>query len=70
MDKEKIARINALAKKKKEEGLTEEEQNEQKALYDEYLNEIRLSFGSTLENTVIKRPDGSVEKVSDRKNKQ
>ena len=67
MEKEKVARINALAKKKKEEGLTPEELAEQQALYKEYIAEIRLSFGGTLENTVIKRPDGSVEAVKDRK---
>ena len=32
MEKEKIARINELAKKSKETGLTEEEAAEQKAL--------------------------------------
>ena len=67
MEKEKVARINALAKKKKEEGLTPEELAEQQALYKEYIAEIRLSFGGTLENTVIKRPDGTVEAVKDRK---
>lgn len=69
MEKEKVARINALAKKKKEEGLTPEELAEQQALYKEYIAEIRLSFGGTLENTVIKRPDGTVEAVKDRKKK-
>ena len=67
MDKEKIARINFLARKKKAEGLTDHEAAEQQALYAEYLNEIRMSFGQTLEHTVIKYPDGSVEKVKDRK---
>ena len=70
MEKEKVARINALAKKKKEEGLTPEELAEQQVLYKEYLAEIRASFGGTLENTVIKRPDGSVEAVKDRKKKK
>ena len=36
-----IARINILARKKRSEGLTEEEQCEQKALYKEYLGFIR-----------------------------
>ena len=37
---EMIARINILARKKRSEGLTEEEQCEQKALYKEYLGFI------------------------------
>ena len=61
MEKEKLERINFLAHKKKSVGLTEHEALEQQALYAEYLAEIRMSFGATLEHTVIKRPDGSVE---------
>ena len=38
---EMIARINILARKKRSEGLTEEEQCEQKVLYKEYLGFIR-----------------------------
>ena len=68
MEKAKIDRINYLAKKSRtEEGLTKEEKEEQAALRSEYLAQIRLSFGSMLDNTVIKRPDGSVEKLADRK---
>ena len=63
MDKEKIDRINFLAKKKKAEGLTEAEQIEQKALYEEYLEGYRRNLRSTLGNTVIERPDGSRESL-------
>ena len=59
MEKEKLNRINALAKKKKEGTLTEEEAIERKALHDEYIREFRLSFGAMLDNTVIQYPDGS-----------
>ncbi|MBO8159296.1 DUF896 domain-containing protein [Thermosyntropha sp.] len=38
---EKIKRINELAHKKKNEGLTEAELEEQKQLYAEFLNNIR-----------------------------
>jgi uncharacterized protein YnzC (UPF0291/DUF896 family) len=59
MEKEKLNRINELAKKKKEGTLTEEEAIERKALHDEYIREFRLSFGAMLDNTVIEYPDGS-----------
>ena len=64
MIKEKIDRINALAKKSKTpEGLTEAERVEQKALRDEYIAEYRAQFTGILENTYIQRPDGTKEKV-------
>jgi uncharacterized protein YnzC (UPF0291/DUF896 family) len=67
MEHAKIERINVLARKQKAEGLTEEEKAEQAALRQEYIAEIRASFGATLDNTVIVRPDGSKEAVSERK---
>ena len=63
MEKEKIARINELAKKSKSQGLTPEEAAEQKALREEYIRDFRASFGGILDNTVIERPDGSREKL-------
>ena len=60
MEKEKLDRINELARKKKSGiELSEDELAEQKALREEYINEIRLSFGAILDNTVIQYPDGS-----------
>lgn len=59
MEKEKLDRINELAKKNKEGTLTEEEAIERKALHDEYILEFRRSFGAILDNTVIQYPDGS-----------
>ena len=41
MEKEKLNRINELAKKSKETELTEEEKTEQKALREEYLTYVR-----------------------------
>ena len=41
MEKTKIDRINYLAKKSKEEGLSEAELAEQKALREEYLAYVR-----------------------------
>lgn len=67
MDEKKVARINFLAKKKKEEGLTEAEAAEQQALYTEYLCEIRASFKAELDHTVIRRPDGTEEPLKEKK---
>ena len=57
MDK-RIERINALAKKAREEGLTEAEKAEQKKLREEYLADFRQSFRRQLENTDVKYEDG------------
>ena len=60
MTEEKIARINALYHKSKAEGLTQEEQAEQKALRQEYLESIRKNMRATLDNVSIKNPDGTI----------
>ena len=59
MTDEKIARIKALAKKAKAEGLTPEEQAEQQALRAEYIAGFRASLKSQLDNTVVLNPDGT-----------
>lgn len=41
LDKQLIERINQLARKKRTDGLTKEEQKEQARLYEIYLKEIR-----------------------------
>lgn len=60
MEKELLDRINALAKKKKAEGLTPAEQKEQKKLYKIYLGEIRQQFSATLDNVSVEEKDGTV----------
>ena len=70
MEKAKIERINLLARKAKEEGLTDEERIEQKALRDEYIAEFRAQFRSTLDHTVIQYPDGSRQKLDEFKSKK
>ena len=59
MEKEKIDRINALARKRKAEGLTEAEKAEQDELRKEYLAEFRASLEATLNSTIIQEPDGT-----------
>ena len=54
MDKVKIERINELTRKKKTQGLTEEEIKEQAELRQEYLNSIRENFRQTLESIEYK----------------
>jgi len=59
----RIARINELYHKAQEEGLTEEEKEEQAALRKEYVASIRANLRVQLDNIVIERPDGSLEKL-------
>lgn len=63
MEKEKIDRINELARKQRTVGLDENEKTEQAQLRLEYLQGIRASFGAELDNVYIKRPDGQKEKL-------
>ena len=63
MDKEKIARINDLARKSRETGLTEEELAEQQVLRREYITEYREALRAQLENTYIILPDGTKKKL-------
>ena len=57
---EKLVELLELAKKKKEQGLTEAEQKEQKELYKNYLGEIRTQFNATLDNVSVEEKDGTV----------
>lgn len=59
LSKEEIQRINALAKKKKQEGLTEEESQEQLRLRKQYLEEFRAGFKDHIENLNIVDPKGN-----------
>jgi uncharacterized protein YnzC (UPF0291/DUF896 family) len=63
MNKEKIDRINELARKKKASGLTEAELAEQAALRKEYVASVVGSLEAQLDNTVILRPDGTRERL-------
>ena len=59
MEKEKIDRINELARIKKIRPLTDEELAEQKVLRQEYIAGFRENMKAILENVVIQENDGS-----------
>ncbi|MBQ8400518.1 MAG: DUF896 domain-containing protein [Clostridia bacterium] len=58
---DRLKRINELAAIARERELTEEEIRERDVLRKEYLAQFRANFRGILDNTSIKRPDGSVE---------
>lgn len=61
---EVIARINALAKKNKEESLTVEELAERDKLRRIYIDSVTGNLKNQLENTSILYPDGTKKKVT------
>lgn len=63
MEQSKIERINFLAKKAKNEGLTPEEKTEQQELRAEYLAGFRRNLEQTLASTVVQYPDGTRKKL-------
>lgn len=54
MDEELKMRINELARKKRQEGLTSEEQEEQSLLYRIYIDEIKDQLKCALDKAGIK----------------
>ena len=59
MDKQKIERINQLARKSREEGLSEAELAEQKKLREEYISAFCGNLKKQLDNIDIVAPDGT-----------
>ena len=53
-----IKRINELAKKQRESGLTDDEKKEQAELRQKYLVRFRASFQNQLNNTYFVTEDG------------
>jgi len=54
---DKMQRINELARKGRNEGLTEAEREEQKRLREEYLRAFRTSFRSLLDSIEFVDPE-------------
>ncbi|MEB8126441.1 DUF896 domain-containing protein [Staphylococcus succinus] len=76
MDGVDIERINELAKKKKEVGLTEKEAKEQSKLRKTYLDSFRKKFKQQIESTRVIDPEGNdvtpdkVKKILDSKDEE
>lgn len=69
MESSRLERINELTRLSRTRQLTEAEQAERAALRTEYLRDFRASMTGILDNSVIVRPDGTREYVSERKKK-
>ncbi|MCI7804778.1 MAG: DUF896 domain-containing protein [Oscillospiraceae bacterium] len=67
MEQKKLDRINFLAKKSRETGLTPEEKKEQEALRNEYRRSVVGNLEAQLNNTYIVEPDGRKIKVQKRR---
>lgn len=68
MTEERIARINELAKKSREVGLTDAEKAEQAELRAEYIAAFRNSLTAQLDNTYIVDEQGNKQKLKKKKN--
>ncbi len=67
MKSELIDRINFLAKKSREEGLTEAEKAEQAKLRQEYIAGFRQGFMNTMENVYVVDEKGDEKKIEKKK---
>ena len=61
-----IDRINELARKAKNEGLTEEEKAEQAKLRKEYIAAVRMNLRTQLDNINIQELDGSITNLGEK----
>lgn len=55
-----LVKINELAKKEKEQGLTKDEKELQQKLREEYRAQFRSRFKTQLSNVDVKLPNGTV----------
>ncbi|WP_217585525.1 DUF896 domain-containing protein [Lentibacillus saliphilus] len=73
ISKDKLNRINELAHKSKNGGLTEAEAEERQTLREEYLKNVRSSFKNQFKTMTVIDPEGNdvtPEKVKDLRNRQ
>lgn len=70
MEQAKIDRINFLAKKQREQGLSDAEKTEQTALRREYIDSFKQSLVGQLENITVVEPDGTKHKLPKKQNER
>lgn len=68
MEREKIERINFLARKSKNEGLSEEEKEEQTALRNEYRAFMMRGFMATASNAYVIDEKGNKKRLINNEN--
>ncbi|MBQ9382635.1 MAG: DUF896 domain-containing protein [Ruminiclostridium sp.] len=66
MEKEKIERINFLARKSRTETLTEEEKAEQRVLRDEYRLYMKNGYMAAFSNTFIVDENGNKRRLTEK----
>ena len=66
MNQEKIERINALYRKSKAEGLTEEEKKEQDLLRKEFIAYVKSNLRNQLNNIDVINEKGKVENLGEK----
>ena len=66
MEQSRIDRINALARKARAEGLTDEETRERDVLRREYVESVRRNLTAQLENTWVVDEHGNCRKLTRR----
>ena len=69
MEQKKIDRINILARKAKNEGLTDEELIERDALHKEYIASVVGNLRSELDNTYLVDENGNKRKLKTKEQK-
>lgn len=73
LSNDKLERINELARKAKEDGLSKAEKAEQQALRKDYLQQFRKAFKNQLHSVKVVDPEGkdvTPEKLKKSKNKK
>lgn len=59
LEKQKLDRINELVRKERNDGLSAEEKQEQKALREEYIKAFRSGMRNQIEGMKIVDPEGN-----------